>query len=98
MTPVSPTVTIWTAHDRACKSLLDGYKQILSALSTGVNERKELDALGIFQEISSKMFLAIILLQRDVFAANQLLNLVLQKAGDSRCFADISVYHEKTTP
>ena len=50
MIPVSPSVTRWTSHDRACKSFCDEYKQILSALSTFVNEMKKLDVLGIFQE------------------------------------------------
>ena len=76
VTPVSPNVTRWTAHDRAYKSFCDGYKQILPALSTCVDERKERDALGIFQEISSKRFLATTLMLRDVFAAIQPSNLV----------------------
>ena len=91
VTPVSPSVARWTAPDKACKSLCDGYKQMLSTLSTCVNERKEPDALGIFQEISSKRFLATILMLCDVFAAIQPLNLVLQKAGGSLCLADIPV-------
>ena len=41
-----------------------------------MNERKERDALGIFQEISSKRFLATTLMLRDVFAAIQPSNLV----------------------
>ena len=55
VTPVSPSLTRWTAHEIACKSLCDGYRQILSALSACVNERKEPNALGIFQGISSKI-------------------------------------------
>ena len=94
--PASPSVTRWTAHDRACKSLCDGYKQILSALSTCVNERNEPDVLGIFREISFKRFLANILMLCDVFAAIQPLNQVLQKAGGSLCLAYIPVYLEKT--
>ena len=50
------------------KSLCDGYEQILSTLSICVNERKEPDALGIVQEISSKRYLATILMLPDVFA------------------------------
>ena len=79
VTPESPKIARWTAHNRSCKSLCDGYKQILSAYSTCVSERKEPDAIGIFQEVSSKRFLAIILILHDVFAAIQSLNLVLQK-------------------
>ena len=96
VTPVCPSVTRWTAHDRACKGICEGYSQILSALTTCVNERKEPDALGIFVEVSSKSFLATILMLRDVFAGIQPLNLVLQKAGESLCLADIPVYLDKT--
>ena len=96
VTPESPKIARWTVHNRSCKSLCDGYKQILSAYSTCVSERKEPDAIGIFQEVSSKRFLAIILILHDVFAAIQSLNLVLQKAGHSLCLADIPVYLEKT--
>ena len=45
--PVSPSVTSGTAHGRVWRSLCYGYKQILSPLSTRVNETKEPDALGI---------------------------------------------------
>ena len=96
VTPVSPSVTRWTDHERACKSLCDGYRQILFALSACVNEIKEPNALGIFQEISSKRFLATFLMLLDVFAAIQPLNQVLQKAGFSLCLGDILVHLEKT--
>ena len=66
--PVSPSVTRWTDNGRTYKSLCDGYEQILSTLSICVNERKEPDALGIVQEISSKRYLATILMLPDVFA------------------------------
>ena len=95
ITPVSPSVTRWTAHDRAYESLCDGYTQILSALLNCVNGRKEPDVLGIFQEISERL-LATILMLHDVFAVIQPLNLVLQKAGGSLCLTDIPVYLEKT--
>ena len=42
-------------------------RQILSALSTCVSERKDLDVLGIFQELLSKMLLATILMLYDVY-------------------------------
>ena len=90
------SVKRWTAHERAFKSPCDGYKQILSALSTCVNERKEPDTLGIFQEISPKRFLATNLILHDVFAAIQSLNLILQKVGGSLCLADIPVHLKKT--
>ena len=51
--------------------------------STWVNEKKEPNALGIFHEISSRRFLATVLMLHDVFAAIRPLNLVLKKAGGS---------------
>ena len=94
--PVCPSVTRWTAHDRACKSLYDGYKQFLNALGVCVNERKESEAVGIFSEITDCEFIATILMLRDVFDAVQPLNLVLQKGDGSLCLADIPVYLHKT--
>ena len=61
VTPICPLVTRWTAHDRACKNLCDGLKQIVSALATCISERKKPDAVGIFAKITSSKFLAIIL-------------------------------------
>ena len=94
--PVCPSVTRWTAHDRACKSLYDGYKQFLNALGVCVNERKESETVGIFSEITDCEFIATILTLRDVFDAVQPLNLVLQKGDGSLCLADIPVYLHKT--
>ena len=70
VTPVSPSVTGWTAHDRVFVMNMNKYY-----LYTCVNERKEPNALSIFQEISSKRFLATILMLCDAFAAIQPLNL-----------------------
>ena len=78
------------AHEKVCKSPCDGYKQILSALWACLNERKEPDASGIFQEILKRSF-ATILTLCDVFAAIQSENLVLQKTGGSLCLAYIPV-------
>ena len=96
ITPVCPSVTRWTAHDRACKSLCDGFQQNLAALSVCVNERKEPDALGVFNEITSPRFMATILMLRDVFSAVQPLNLTLQKGHGSLCLADLPFYLERT--
>ena len=90
VTPVCPSTTRWTAHDRACKSLCEGYKQFLHALGVCVNERSEPQVTRIFAEITDSTFITTILVLRDVFKAVQPLNLVLQK-GDgwftlpSRC-------------
>ena len=89
-------VTRWMAHDLACRNLCDGFKQIVSTLTTCVSKRKEPDALGIFLKIASPRFLATILMLHDVFAGVQPLNLVLQKSGESLILADIPVYLDKT--
>ena len=77
VTPICSSVTKWTTHDQAYKNICNGFKQIVSALATCVNERKEPDALGIFVEITSPKFLATILILRDIFARVQPLNLTL---------------------
>ena len=51
--PVCPNVTKWTAHDKACKSICNGYKQYLAVLSVYVSERNEPDIMGIFEQLSS---------------------------------------------
>ena len=89
-------MTRWTTHDRACKNLCDGFKQIVSALATCTNKRKEADALGIFVEITLLKFLATSLMLYDTFVGVQPLNLVLQKSGESLVLADILVYLDKT--
>ena len=96
MTPICPSVTRWTAHDRACKNFCDAFKQIVSALATCVNKRKGPDSVGIFVEITSLKFLATILMLCDVFAGVQLLNVALLKSDESLVLANIPVYLEKT--
>ena len=84
------------AHDRACKNFYDGFKQIVSANATCVNERKEPDALDTFVQITSPKFLTTILILHDVFVGVQPLNLAHQKSGKSLALADIPVYLDKT--
>ena len=76
--------------------IFDGFKQIVLALATCVNKRKEPDALGIFVEITSPKFLATILMLCDIFTGVQPLNLALQKSGESLILDDIPVYLDKT--
>ena len=76
--------------------IFDGFKQIVLALATCVNKRKEPDALGIFVEITSPEFLATILMLCDIFTGVQPLNLALQKSGESLILDDIPVYLDKT--
>ena len=47
--PVTPSITQWTAHERACTIVNKEYHQFVSALVTCYNERKELEALGLFK-------------------------------------------------
>ena len=96
MTPICPSVTRWTAHDRSYQNFSAGFKHIVSALATCVKERKEPDALGIFVEITSPKFLATILMLHDVFVGVQPLNLALQKSGESFVLTDIPLYLDKT--
>ena len=86
--PVCPSVTGWTAHDRACKNLHDGYKQLLSALTVRLNERKEPKALGSFTEIKDEEFTATILMLREVTDTVLPLNFVLQKDDGLLCLPD----------
>ena len=74
--PVCPSVTRWTAQDRAYKNLYNGYKQFLSASTVCLNVRKEPEALGLFTENKDEEFTATILMFCDVFDAVHPLNLV----------------------
>ena len=94
--PVCPSVTKWTARNRACESICNGYKQYLAALSLCINEQSEPDTMGIFEQLSSPQFISTILLLQDVFTVVQPLNLVLQKSVVSLCLADIPVYLNKS--
>ena len=96
VTPVCLNITRWTAHDPACRSLCEGYKQFLHALGVCLNGCSEPEATRIFVEINDGTFSATILMLRDVFEAVQLLNLVLQKGDGSLCLAEIPVYFNKT--
>ena len=58
--PLCPNVTRWTAHDRACKSIYNGYKQYFAALFVCVNERIEPDTMRVFEELSSPQFVSTI--------------------------------------
>ena len=86
---VCPSVTGWTAHDRACKNLYNGYKQFLSALPVRLNERKEPKALGLFTEIKDEEFTATILMLREVTNTVLPLNFVLQKDHGLLCLPDL---------
>ena len=86
---VCPSVTGWTAHDRACKNLYNGYKQFLSALPVRLNERKEPKALGLFTEIKDEEFTATILMLREVTNTVLPLNFVLQKDHGPLCLPDL---------
>ena len=89
---VCPSVTRWTAHDRACKNLYNGYIQFLSALTVCLNERKEPESLGLFTEIKDEEFTATILMLPDVSDAVQPLNIVLEKSDGSLCLPDLPMY------
>ena len=62
LVPVCPSVTRWTAHERACHAFHTNYQPFLSALAVGYNERKEAEALGLFIQSASPVNAATILL------------------------------------
>ena len=51
---VCPSTTRWTAHDRACLTLCEGYQPFLQALTTSFNDRKEDEALGFLIKLPPK--------------------------------------------
>ena len=60
--PICPSTTRWTAHNRACKSICNGYKQYLAGLPVCANEQNEPDAMDIFEQLSSPQYISTILL------------------------------------
>ena len=96
MVPVCSSVTTWTAHNRACKSICNGYKHYPAALTVYVNKRNEPDAIGTFEQLSSLQYISTILLLRDLFIAVQPLNLALHKSIVNLRLADIPVYLNKS--
>ena len=51
--PVAPSVTRWTAHECACKSVIKDYHQFISSLTTCYNEPREPEALGLLVQLCS---------------------------------------------
>ena len=80
--PVCPSTTRWASHGRACKALYEGYQMQLSALNVCFNEQCKPEALGIFMSITSNIFIATLLMLRNVFDAIAPLNLVLQTTNN----------------
>ena len=93
---VCPRVTRWTAHGRACKTVYDGYQQLLVALSVALNERQGPEAMGLFAVLGEEEFLATLLLLGDIFDAITHLNLALQKSHESLCLSIVKTYIDKT--
>jgi len=96
VTPIAPSYTRWTAHERACKAVHDGYQQLLGALSVCLNERREPEAMGLFAALIEDEFIATLLLLRDGFEAIAPLNLALQKSSETLCLSNVKTYVEKT--
>ena len=90
--PVCPSTTRWTSHGRACKALYESYQAQIGALTVCYNERKEPEGLGIFMVITSEIFIASLLMLRDVFEAIAPLNLVLQTGNKQLCLTDVKTY------
>ena len=87
--PVCPSVTRWTAHERACLSVVRGYRQFVSSLVVCYNERREPEALGLLMQLCKPDIVATILMLLEVFKSTGPLNLILQKGDGSLCLAEI---------
>ena len=94
--PVCLSVTRWTAHGRACKTVYDSYQQLLVTLSVALNERWEPEAMGLFAALAEEKFLATLLLLSDIFDAITPLNLALQKSHESLCLSNVKTCIDKT--
>ena len=88
--PVCPSTTRWTSHGKACKALYECYQAQLGALTVCFNERKELEALGMFMAITSEIFIASYIYI--VYKAIAPLNLVLQTGIKQLCLTDVKTY------
>ena len=87
--PVCPSVTRWTAHERACLSVVRGYRQFVSSLVVCYNERREPEAPGLLMQLCKPDTVANILMLLEVFKSTGPLNLILQKGDGSLCLAEI---------
>ena len=94
--PVAPSVTRWTAHECACKSVIKGYRQFVSSLTTCYNERGEPEAVGLLVQLCKPMILSTMLMLLEVFECTGPLGLLLQKGNGTLCLADIPTYFELT--
>ena len=94
--PVASSVTRWTAHERACKAVINGYRQFVSALATCYNERSEPEVLGLIMQICNPSIISTILMLMEVFQCTAPLNLVLQKGEGALCLSDLPTFLELT--
>ena len=90
--PVCPSVTRWTAHERACRTFFKGYRHFLSALSVCCYERKEAEALGLFIQATSLQNVATIVMLLEVFTNIKPLLLYFQKSQGSVCLSEAQTY------
>ena len=86
----------WTVHRIACKTVYDGYQQLLVALSVGLNERQELEVMDLFAALAEEELLASLLFLMDIFDAIVPLKLALEKIHESLCLSDVKTYIGKT--
>ena len=94
--PLAPSVTQWTAHESACKAVINGYRQFVSALATCYNEKREPEALGLIMQICNPSIISTILMLMEVFQCNGPLDLVLPKGEGALCISDLPTYVELT--
>ena len=82
--PVALSVTRWTPHERACKSVIKGYLFLFKAVYFFIDN------------LLQSMIVATILMLLEVFECTGPLGLLLQKCNGTLCLADIPTYVELT--
>ena len=94
MKPVCPSVTRWTAHERACLAFFKSFSHILNTLIVSYREREESEALGLIIHASSSQMIATILMLLEIFQCIRPLILSLQKSLESLCISEVKTYVE----
>ena len=94
--PVAQSVTRWTAHEHLWKSVIKGYGQFISSVTSCCNERQDPEALGLLIQLCKPLIVAMILMLLEMFECTGTLGLLLQKGSGILCLADILTYAELT--
>ena len=95
--PISPSVTHWIAHQRACLTFFKGYRPFLHAVTFCYNEKKEAETLGLFIQETSQQTITTILMLLEVFNCIKAMLLTFQKNQGSICLSNVETSVETTT-